>query len=79
MWILFKASILDTATRSCGQKIIGTCCGANPRTQWWTPGVRKAVKLKKEAWLTQGFSEAAERQRQARRAASAVIVDAKTR
>jgi hypothetical protein len=81
-WIMFKASIVDAAARSCGQKVIGACRGGNPRTRWWTPGVREAVKLKKEAfrvWLAQGSPEAADRYRQARRAAAAVVTDAKTR
>ncbi|KAK9542006.1 hypothetical protein VZT92_002010 [Zoarces viviparus] len=81
-WTMFKASIVDAAARSCGRKVIGACRGGNPRTRWWTPEVREAVKLKKEnfkAWLAQGSPEAAERYRQARRAAAAVVADAKTR
>jgi len=55
--------------------------GGNPRTQWWTPGVREAVNLKEafRAWLAQGSPEAADRYRQTRRAAAAVVADAKTR
>ena len=81
-WSMFKASIVDAAARSCGRKVIGACRGGNPRTRWWTPGVREAVKLKKEAfraWLAQGSPEAADRYRQARRAAAAAVADAKTR
>jgi len=66
-----KASIVEAADRSCGRKVIGACRASNQRTRWWTPGVREAVKLKKEAfwaWLAQGSPEAA-----------AVVVDAKTR
>ncbi|KAK9532994.1 hypothetical protein VZT92_010351 [Zoarces viviparus] len=81
-WTMFKASIVDAAARSCGRKVIGACRGGNPRTRWWTPEVREAVKLKKEtfkAWLAQGSPEAADRYRQARRAAAAVVANAKTR
>jgi len=81
-WITFKASTVEAADRGCGRKFIGACRGGNPRTRWWTPGVREAVKLKKEAflaWLAQGSPEAADMYRQARRAAAAVVTDAKTR
>uniref|UniRef100_A0A8C2ZPF1 Reverse transcriptase domain-containing protein n=1 Tax=Cyclopterus lumpus TaxID=8103 RepID=A0A8C2ZPF1_CYCLU len=81
-WTLFKASIVDAAARGCGRKVIGACRGGNPRTRWWTPGVREAVKLKKEAfraWLAQGSPEAADGSRRARRAAAAMVAEAKTR
>uniref|UniRef100_A0A3B3QCK7 Endonuclease/exonuclease/phosphatase domain-containing protein n=1 Tax=Paramormyrops kingsleyae TaxID=1676925 RepID=A0A3B3QCK7_9TELE len=38
-WAMFRASIVEAADRSCGR-------GSNPRTHWWTPVVRDAVKLK---------------------------------
>jgi len=66
-WTMFKASIVEVADRSCGQKVIGACRGGNQRNRWWTPGVREAVKLKKEAfrpWLAQGSPEAADMYRQ---------------
>jgi len=81
-WTMLKASIVEAADRSCGRKFIGAGLGGNPRTRWWTLGIRGAVKLKKEAfraWLAQGSPEAADRYRQARRAAAAVVADAKTR
>jgi len=81
-WTMFKASIVEAADGSCGRKVIDACPGCNPRNRWWTPGVREAVKLKKEAfraWLVQGSPEAADRYRQARRAAATVVEDAKTR
>jgi len=61
--------------------VICACRGGNPRSRWWTPGVKEAVKLKKQAfwaWLAEGSSEGADRYRQARRAAAAVVTDAKT-
>ncbi|KAI3359210.1 hypothetical protein L3Q82_002735 [Scortum barcoo] len=57
---------------SCGRKVSGACRGSNPRTQWWTPEVRDAVKLKKEscrAVLACGNPDAVDRYRQAKQAA----------
>ncbi|KAI3361565.1 hypothetical protein L3Q82_013712, partial [Scortum barcoo] len=48
-WTMFSASIVDAAVRSCGRKVSGACRGGNPRTRWWTPEVRDAVRLKKES------------------------------
>ncbi|XP_048877391.1 peptidyl-prolyl cis-trans isomerase FKBP7 isoform X2 [Brienomyrus brachyistius] len=48
-WAMFRASIVEAADRSCGRKVVGACRGGNPRTRWWTPVVRDAVKLKKES------------------------------
>ncbi|KAI3372720.1 hypothetical protein L3Q82_023182 [Scortum barcoo] len=47
---MFSASIVDAAVRSCGRKVSGACRGGNPRTRWWTPEVRDAVRLKKESY-----------------------------
>ncbi|KAI3371232.1 hypothetical protein L3Q82_023536 [Scortum barcoo] len=48
-WTMFSASIVDAATvRSCGRKVSGACRGGNPRTRWWTPEVRDAIRLKKK-------------------------------
>ncbi|GAA6079479.1 uncharacterized protein LOC115409932, partial [Tachysurus ichikawai] len=49
-WTMFSTSIVDAAARSCGRKASGACRGGNPRTRWWTPEVRDAVKLKKESY-----------------------------
>ncbi len=81
-WTMFSSSIVDAASRSCGRKVSGACRGGNPRTRWWTPEVRDAVKLKKEsyrAWLACGTPEAADGYRQAKRSAARVVVEAKTR
>ncbi|KAI3375887.1 hypothetical protein L3Q82_004142 [Scortum barcoo] len=45
-WTMFSASIVDAAAvRSCGRKVSGACRGGNPpRTRWWTPEVRDAVR-----------------------------------
>ncbi|KAI3359159.1 hypothetical protein L3Q82_002693 [Scortum barcoo] len=51
-WTMFSASIVDAAVRSCGRKVSGACRGGNPRTRWWTPEVRDAVRLKKESYRT---------------------------
>ena len=81
-WAMFRASIAEAAARSCGQKAVGACHGGNLRTRWWTPAVKEAVRLKKEAfraWLAQGSPETADRYRQARRAAASAVTKAKTR
>ena len=75
-WAMFKASIAEAAAGSCGLKVIGTSRGGNPRTPWWTPVVREAVGLKKEAFrdmLSQGTPEAVARYRQARRTAASAV------
>ena len=80
-WAMFRASIAEAAARSCGQKAVGACRGGNQRTRWWTPAVKEAVRLKKEAfraWLAQGSPETADRYRQARRAAASAVTKAKT-
>uniref|UniRef100_A0A3B3BLN8 Reverse transcriptase domain-containing protein n=2 Tax=Oryzias melastigma TaxID=30732 RepID=A0A3B3BLN8_ORYME len=81
-WTMFSTSIVSAAFRSCGRKVSGACRGGNPRTRWWTPQVRDAVKLKKEsyqAWLACGTPEAADRYRQFKRAAARAVLEAKTR
>uniref|UniRef100_A0A8C9VLN8 Reverse transcriptase domain-containing protein n=1 Tax=Scleropages formosus TaxID=113540 RepID=A0A8C9VLN8_SCLFO len=79
---MFYTSIVGVAVRSCGHKVSGACRGGNPRTRWWTPEVRDAVKLKKEfyrAWLAHGTPEAADRYRRAKRSAALAVAAAKTR
>ncbi|KAI3364655.1 hypothetical protein L3Q82_011436 [Scortum barcoo] len=62
------------AVRSCGRKVSGACRGGNPRTRWWTPEVRDAVRLKKESYRTMlacGTPDAVDRyHRQAKQAAA---------
>lgn len=47
---MFKASISEAPVESCGLKVLCATRGGNPRTSWWTPVVREAVRLKKEAF-----------------------------
>ncbi|KAI3372556.1 hypothetical protein L3Q82_023031 [Scortum barcoo] len=78
----FSASIVDAAVRSCGRKVSGACRGGNPRTRWWTPEVRDAVRLKKESYRTMlacGTPDAVDRYRQAKQAAARTVLEAKTR
>ena len=49
-WSVFKASIADAVAASCGFRVVGSSRGGNPRTAWWTPEVREAFPLKKEAF-----------------------------
>uniref|UniRef100_A0A3B5PZQ4 Endonuclease/exonuclease/phosphatase domain-containing protein n=1 Tax=Xiphophorus maculatus TaxID=8083 RepID=A0A3B5PZQ4_XIPMA len=81
-WTVFRASIVEAADRSCGRKVVGACRGGNPRTRWWTPSVRDAVRLKKEsyrAFLACGTPEAADGYRRAKRHAARAVAEAKTR
>ncbi|CAM4608815.1 unnamed protein product [Leuciscus chuanchicus] len=77
-WTMFSTSIVDAATQCCGHKVSGACRGGNPRTRWWTPEVRDAVKSYR-AWLACGTPEAADGYRQAKRTAARVVVEAKNR
>ncbi len=74
-WAMFKASIVEVAARSYGQKAVGACCGSNLRTCWWTPAVKEAVKPF-WAWLAQGSPEAANGYWEASRAADLVVAEA---
>ncbi|KAI3366344.1 hypothetical protein L3Q82_000506 [Scortum barcoo] len=68
-WTMFSASIVDAAVQSCGRKVSGACRGGNPQTQWWTPEVRDAIRLKKESYQTMlacGTPDAVDRYRQAK-------------
>ncbi|KAI3358272.1 hypothetical protein L3Q82_003269 [Scortum barcoo] len=79
---MFSASIVDAAVRSCGRKVSGACRGGNPRTRWWTPEVRDAIRLKKESYRTMlacGTPDAVDRYRQAKQAAARTVLEAKTR
>ena len=76
------SSIAEAADPCCGRKVVGACGGGNPRTRWWTPVVRDAVKLKKEsymAFLACGTPEAADRYRLAKWVAASAVAQAKIR
>jgi len=54
-WTVFRTSIADTASKSCGLKVVRASCGSDQRTSLWMPPVREVIKLKKEdfrAWLS---------------------------
>lgn len=40
--------IAEAAVQRYGCKVADACCSDNPRTRWWTPGVKGAIKLKNE-------------------------------
>ena len=44
---MFCASIVESADRWYGRKVVGACRGTNTYTCCWTPAVRDAIKLKK--------------------------------
>ncbi|KAK7884420.1 hypothetical protein WMY93_027543 [Mugilogobius chulae] len=81
-WTMFSASIVNAAAQSCGRKVSSACRGGNPRTRWWTPEVRDAVRLKKECYkalLACSTPEAVDRYLQAKRTAARAVAEAKTR
>ncbi|TWW74537.1 hypothetical protein D4764_14G0005400 [Takifugu flavidus] len=70
-WAMFCSAIVEAAVTSCGCKATGAGHGDNPRTRWWTPEVRGAFRLKKEAyrsWLVCGSPETADWYRLAKQA-----------
>lgn len=70
-WALFKASIVEAAAKSRGQKVSSACCGGNLRTHRCTLAMKEAVKIKRKAFrffLTRGSSEETEGYREPRRA-----------
>ncbi|KAI3355937.1 hypothetical protein L3Q82_004484 [Scortum barcoo] len=82
-WTMFSASIVDAAVRSCGRKVSGACRGGNPRTRWWTPEVRDAVRLKKESYRTMLACGTPDAQltgtgRPSKQAAARTVLEAKT-
>ena len=79
-WAMFKASIAEAAAVSYGFRVLGASRGGSPRIPWWTPVVREAVRLKKEAFrdvLSRRTPEAVAKYRQARRAAATAVAEAK--
>ncbi|TWW57306.1 hypothetical protein D4764_07G0000250 [Takifugu flavidus] len=78
-WAMFRSAIVEAAVVSCGCKATGVGRDGNPRTRWWTPEVRGAIKLKKEAyrsWLVCGSPEAADWYRLAKQVAAATVTEA---
>ncbi|CAG6007068.1 unnamed protein product [Menidia menidia] len=69
-WAMFRASINDAASRSCGRRAVDACRG-NPRTRRWTPAAadgyrqskrhaaRVVAEAKTQAW--EEFGEAMEK------------------
>uniref|UniRef100_A0A8C6L319 Reverse transcriptase domain-containing protein n=1 Tax=Nothobranchius furzeri TaxID=105023 RepID=A0A8C6L319_NOTFU len=81
-WALFHSVIVEAVVASCGRKVAGASRGGNPHTCWWTPEVRGAIRLKKEAyrvWLVCGSREASDRYRIAKRGAAVAVAEAKSR
>ncbi|KAI3363918.1 hypothetical protein L3Q82_001515 [Scortum barcoo] len=82
-WTMFSASIVETRQfEVVDASVSGACRGGNPRTRWWTPEVRDAVRLKKESYRTMlacGTPDAVDRYRQAKQATARAVLEAKTR
>ena len=79
---MFHAATVNAAARSCGTKVAGASRGGNPRTRWWTPELKGAVKLSKKtyrSWLACGTPEAADSYCQAKQCAPRVVTEANTR
>ena len=47
---MFKASIAEASSGSCGLKVLVPSRGGKPRTPWWILVVSEAMQLKKEAF-----------------------------
>ncbi|XP_037548511.1 uncharacterized protein LOC119425058 [Nematolebias whitei] len=78
-WTLFHTSIIELAALSCGRKVVCASCGGHPRTWWWTPWVREAVKVKEfyHSLLAGGTLEEAEEYRRAKWSAALAVAEAK--
>lgn len=48
---MLSAGIADATGRNCGHKLCGSCRSCNPKTQWKTPALRGAFRLKKGSYL----------------------------
>lgn len=80
-WAMFRATVVDVASRNCGLKVIGVCCCSNQRTHGWTSSVMEAVDLNKVAskiLLCRRTLEAADRYRVVRSTAASVGTDVKS-
>lgn len=51
VWTMFRASTVEETARSCDRKVIGACCGGNPRTHWMTLMVREGGRQAEEGGL----------------------------
>ncbi|KAI3371855.1 hypothetical protein L3Q82_006734 [Scortum barcoo] len=84
-WTMFSASIVDAAVgrfEVVDARSLVPVVAWQPRTRWWTPEVRDAVRLKKESYRTMlacGTPDAVDRYRQAKQAAARTVLEAKTR
>lgn len=79
-WTMFRALIVEVATKSWSLKMVDVCHGGNPRTCWWTLVVREAVKTKKEAFqkmLENWTPDTAEMYRLAKRAKAVAVIEVK--
>ncbi|KAI3375226.1 hypothetical protein L3Q82_021728 [Scortum barcoo] len=80
---MFSASIVDGGSSKLWTQ--GLWCLSwrqLPRTRWWTPEVRDAVRLKKESYrtiLACGTPDAVDGYQQAKQAAARMVLEAKTR
>ncbi|KAI3376944.1 hypothetical protein L3Q82_000185 [Scortum barcoo] len=81
-WTMFSASIVDAGSSKLWTQGLWCLSWRQPRTRWWTPEVRDAVRLKKESYRTMlacGTPDAVDRYRQAKQAAARTVLEAKTR
>ncbi len=74
-WTMFKASIVEAAATSCGRKVVCACSGCKLRV---TEGSNQAEEGGLPGLAGPGVFEAADRYRDARRAAASVVTEAKT-
>ncbi|KAI3375904.1 hypothetical protein L3Q82_004160 [Scortum barcoo] len=80
-WTMFSASIVDAGSSKLWTQGLWCLSWRQPRTRWWTPEVRDAVRLKKESYramLACGTPDAVDGYRQAKQAAARTVLEAKT-
>lgn len=76
-WVRFRVlvrAIVEATSKSCGQKVAGSCLGCSHRTCWWTSVVKEANRLQAEeaiqVWLAKLSHKKAEKNYQTRRVAT---------
>ena len=80
-WLLFRSSIISSASESCGQKRLIVTGDSEKRTPWWNQEVKEAIRATKDAfkaWLQdRSSSELHFRNTEARKAATSAVKKSK--
>ena len=78
---MFRATIVEAASRCCGYNVVDARRGGNTGTRWWTPGgggCRQAEEGFPSGLLACGTPEAADRYGQAKLCGALTVAEAKT-